>query len=153
MRVRRAGRALTGSARRGRRARLFVTEILQRVVEVIGSETTGVAPSFKKAVPGEEIDALAVGPGCPWVLSQVGWIGLDGLSQVQLFNQGAPIPGAGQLSWWVSPDKYIYQFKGVSGGGVLMRRCPWVGSPKNLTLMMAKLKGLSSAQLAGLGLV
>lgn len=126
--------------------------VTQRLVLEEGTEGVGFAPSGKKSQVSTEDASLGSSAGCPGVLGQIGWIGLDGLAVSQLFAAGAPIPSPGGFKFWFSPDKYVYQFKGMPGGGVNMRRCAWIGPVGKGVAAVSKLSLLTPAQVVSSGL-
>ncbi len=154
-RVRSRGRSPRGSQERGRRVRNRVQEVRTREVVsyVEESDTSRLAPSKMAGKELAEDSGLGASEGCPLILGRIGWLGLDGLSQVQLVNQGAVLPGAGQTKFWVSPDGYFWQFRSKYVGAMEGRRCSFIGAASKAKEQAAFLNGLSSAQLQQRGLL
>ncbi len=96
---------------------------------------------------------FGVGPGCPNVLIQQGFIGQDPLAVTQLALAGVPIPTNERLNRFGFQGGFILQLQKNPADGVSVRRCTFVGDQADGRELTNELDGLPANELSGLGFI
>lgn len=96
---------------------------------------------------------FGVGPGCPNVLIQQGFIGQDPLALTQLALAGVPIPTNERLNRFGFQGGFILQLRKNPADGVSVRRCTFVGREADGRELVGELDGLPALELSGLGFI
>ncbi len=96
---------------------------------------------------------FGVGPGCPNILIQQGFIGQDPLALVQLAQAGVPIPTNERLNRFGFQGGFILQLRKNPANGVSVRRCTFVGREADGRELVNELDGLPAVELSGLGFI
>ncbi len=100
--------------------------------------------------PSAPMTLLPGGIGCPAVLSQMGWVGADGLTLSQLTQAGVVLPPLGRVSFHALTGT-ILQIRHPSPGSYHTRFCGFAGSAQEAAEVADTWNGFSQTDLADAG--
>lgn len=97
------------------------------------------------------VEAAIRGPGCPAVLTRMGYVGLSGLDVTQMRAQGFLFPAPGGVAFSVDRTGSIWQIRSPRAGAYEARTCRGTLSPADAADVVRRLNAMSSEELRSLG--